>query len=170
MQMTSTACSGQRHGYFELVFRPSWGLVSVVRRFVMDFFQEVVGDRDATARMALAAHELLENAVKYSTNGETLVSIEVSGQGPRRRCVVVTRNRTAPEHAAVAAQALQQLAAEPDAFSYYQRLMQQAARASGSGLGLARIRAEAEMSMSHRLEGEYIRVQAEAEIDVEKGR
>jgi hypothetical protein len=56
----SSSDHDEHRGHFELVFRPSEAPVSVVERFMMDFFDEIVANRDATSRVALATHELLE--------------------------------------------------------------------------------------------------------------
>jgi anti-sigma regulatory factor (Ser/Thr protein kinase) len=40
--------------------------LTAVRRFVAELMQSVVNDAALAARLAMATHELLENAVKYS--------------------------------------------------------------------------------------------------------
>ena len=53
--------------YFHLVFRPNIKLVSTVRRFTGEFYRRVLVDQDLASRLALATHEMLENAVTYRT-------------------------------------------------------------------------------------------------------
>lgn len=73
--------------YFELDFKPNVQLVSVVRRCVTELYQRFLDDPDGTSRVALATHELLENAVEYSRDGETTIRIEVAQhETPRRVC------------------------------------------------------------------------------------
>lgn len=62
---------------FELTFRPSIDLIAIVRRFVADFYLKVTSDDDAASRLALATHELLENAAKYSTDGAADLEVRV---------------------------------------------------------------------------------------------
>jgi anti-sigma regulatory factor (Ser/Thr protein kinase) len=83
---------------FELTFSPDITLISVVRRFVSTFYGHVLEDKDASSRITVATHELLENACKYSCDGETTLRIEVvdTGAGVRIR----TSNRTTPERLA----------------------------------------------------------------------
>jgi hypothetical protein len=135
-------------GFCELSFERKPELVSIVRRFVSDFYDRTLADPDATSRVALATHELLENAVKYSRDGRAKVRIEVSGVGERVRVRIKTRNRGNPEDA----EHIRGMIAEMnsmDANVYYLKLMRKnASRTDGSGLGLARIHAEAEMNMS----------------------
>src|SRR6478609_7914316 len=96
--MTGPA-SGNDLGFCELSFEKRPELVSIVRRFVTDFYDRTLGDPDAISRLALATHELLENAVKYSRDGRAKVRIEVSGQGGRVKVRIRTKNRGRPEDA-----------------------------------------------------------------------
>ncbi len=135
-------------GFCELSFEKRPELVSIVRRFVTDFYDRTLADPDATSRVALATHELLENAVKYSRDGKASVRIDVSGLGERVKVRIRTKNRANPEDAALIRQTIAEMSAM-DANVYYLGLMRKnAARTDGSGLGLARIHAEAEMAMS----------------------
>ena len=64
-------------GFCELSFEKRPELVSIVRRFVSDFYDRTLADPDATSRVALATHELLENAVEESLRRRT--GIRLSG-------------------------------------------------------------------------------------------
>jgi hypothetical protein len=152
-------------GFCELSFEKRPELVSIVRRFVIDFYDRTLGDPDATSRVALATHELLENAVKYSRDGRAQVRIEVSGHGGAVRVRIRTRNRGSAEDA----EHIRRMIAEMmsmDANVYYLNLMRKnASRTDGSGLGLARIHAEAELAMSVKCgKNGIITVSAETEV------
>lgn len=137
--------------YFELSFRPSMALVSVVRRFVVEFYQRFLDDPDGTSRVALATHELLENAVKYSLDGETTIRIDVATPAPGARVPVRIRlrNRAAAHHRAAIREILDGAAAASDRDAFYQAIIARSARVrTGSGLGLARIVAEGEMQVT----------------------
>jgi hypothetical protein len=141
-----TEGTGARNAYVELNFRPNVQLVSVVRRFVSEFYQRTLGDPDGTSRVALATHELLENAVKYSKDGETTIRIEVDLNRSPRTVSIMLRNRADEAHIAAIKEILEGIAAKDDAFEFYQELIARRARhKEGSGLGLARICAEGEM-------------------------
>jgi len=142
--------------YCELRFKPNVGLVSVVRRFVSAFYERVLGG-DAPERIALATHELLENAVKYSVDNETALRIEVDHDKTPSEICVRTWNRTSLEHRATLERRFERLAKSTDAFGAYQELMKVAAkRVDGSGLGLARVRAEADMSLAFELDDDQV--------------
>ncbi len=143
------------NAYVELNFRPNVQLVSVVRRFVSEFYQRTLGDPDGSSRVALATHELLENAVKYSKDGETTIRIEVSATNAPRVVTILLRNRAEESHIAAIREIVDGVTASPDAFAYYQQLLiAKAKRREGSGLGLARICAEGEMDIKLTVEGE----------------
>lgn len=137
--------------YFELNFRPNVALVSVVRRFVSEFYQRFLGDPDGTSRVALATHELLENAVKYSKDGETTIRIAVSNDSPRQVSITLF-NRAEPRHLAEIREIIDGVNAATDPHEFYQQLlMRRAKRVDGSGLGLARVCAEGEMTLRYTL-------------------
>jgi anti-sigma regulatory factor (Ser/Thr protein kinase) len=152
-------------GFCELSFEKKPELVSIVRRFVSDFYERTLADPDATSRVALATHELLENAVKYARDGRANLRIEVSGQGERVRVRIRTKNRGNPEDAEQIQRTIDEMTSM-DASVYYLSLMRRNASCrAGSGLGLARIHAEAEMAMSVSCgKNGTITVSAETEI------
>jgi hypothetical protein len=151
-------------GFCELSFEKRPELVSIVRRFVSDFYDRTLADPDATSRVALATHELLENAVKYSRDGRAKVRIQVSGRGDKVRVRIRTRNRACPEDAEHIRRMIEEMMSM-DANVYYLDLMRKNAhRTDGSGLGLARIHAEAEMDMSVACRNGCVTVSAETEV------
>lgn len=151
-------------GFCEISFEKRPELVSIVRRFVSDFYDRTLADPDATSRVALATHELLENAVKYSRDGRAKLRIEVTGDDQRVRVRIKTRNRAEPADAEYIQRAIDEMSSM-DANVYYLALMRKnASRTDGSGLGLARIHAEAEMAMSVRCKNGTITVSAETEV------
>ncbi|HEY4181543.1 MAG TPA: ATP-binding protein [Kofleriaceae bacterium] len=155
------------NAYVELNFRPNVQLVSVVRRFVSEFYQRTLNDPDGTSRVALATHELLENAVKYSKDGETTIRIEVDTNQPRL-VTILLRNRATDPHITAIREIVDGMAAAKDSFAFYQDLLvQKAKRRDGSGLGLARICAEGEMKITYRvIEGDLVELLANTTVGV----
>ena len=142
--------------YFQVSFRPNVKLVSTVRKFTEEFYQRMLEDRDVSERVALATHELLENAVAYASDGETGVRVELGVD----RVLIRTWNRVTPEQLAQ----LEQLFAGMSAMSpdeYYRAMLAKTAyRKEGSGLGLARVRAEADMVLRYEVTPDQICIEA----------
>lgn len=152
---------------FQLQFQPSAGLIQVVRRFVSDFYDRVLRDADAVSRVALATHELLENAVKYAIDGATALSIRVEPGTDvvATRVSICLSNRASPEHLAALRSLFEEMNRYADPFEHYQAAMERSAKSTtGSGLGLARVRTEGEMSMSYTVEGDTVSITAEARV------
>ncbi len=149
--------------HLELTFSPTVPVISVVRNSVMRLYEGVLRDPDASARIALATHELLENTLRHSIDGHAMLHIRVEpandgcSDGPRR-IVIETRNRaTAANIAGLNAQAAEMDA--QDANAYLIELMGRCAeREEDGGLGLARIRAEAEMDIAVRTDGDCVSI------------
>jgi hypothetical protein len=142
--------------YFEMTFAPNLELVSVVRQFIGTFYAHVYGDPDTIDRVALAAHELLENAVKYSTDGETTIRMDVV-PGPTTAFVIRTRNRATPDHARILKSRLDELNASGDVDAHYMSLLARSAKSKhGGGLGLGRVASEAEMDLSFSVDDDLL--------------
>jgi hypothetical protein len=159
--------------HVELAFSPNMALISTVRRFVNHFFDDVLTDKEASSRMALTAHELLENACKYSTDGETMIRIEVTAVGASghlgsagpRAIRIRLYNRTGPGHIARLKESFEDMRATADPDTYYQKALTRAAKiCEGSGLGLARLWAEADMRLSYELEGDLVCLIADTDV------
>jgi hypothetical protein len=154
--------------YFELSFCPSLALVSTVRRFVATFYENVLTDPDVTSRVALAAHELLENAVKYSIDGETNVRVDVmpdADGGELLHVCIRTRNKSTSENIALLQDAFRDMHGTSDPLVFYTELMQRKSKsAQGGGLGLGRIAAEAEMALAMSVDGDFVEIRATADV------
>jgi len=164
----SSLCERLDRARFDLSFAPSVELVSFVRRAVIAFYERVLDDLDATSRLEVATHELLENAVKYSADGLTSLHIDVARDHVNALVSVVTENRATDENIAVLRRMFDDFGKCPDAISHYRALMLATAEhQDGSQLGLGRVRAEAEMSLRYEFDGSTVRVHAQARIQGE---
>jgi anti-sigma regulatory factor (Ser/Thr protein kinase) len=159
---------GTENAYFELSFSPNVSLVSTVRRFVSEFWIQILPSAMVTSQLAVATHELLDNAVLYSFDGNTTIRIDVTKEPDAARVTIGTRNRASPANITRVRAALDELASAPDAAAYYQKMMRRAAeRVDGSGLGLARVRAESDMSISYEIQGDTVQLRAAARFPLE---
>jgi anti-sigma regulatory factor (Ser/Thr protein kinase) len=97
--------------FFELNFASNVQLVSVVRQFATEFYQRFLSDPDGTSRVSLATDGLLENAVKYSKDGDMTIRIEVEQTKPKIVRIVL-RNRAELANLAAIREALDGICAE----------------------------------------------------------
>lgn len=146
---------------FELEFTPNIRLVPIVRRFVSDFYGEVFEDAEIISRLALATHELMENAVRHNSGGEARLKVDLRDLEGAKHILVRIGNPAWPENIARVGQLLEAMEQAPDLFQFYLQLMGQTARQpEGSGLGLTRIRAEGDMQLSHTVQGQWVEITA----------
>jgi serine/threonine protein kinase len=138
---------------FELTFRSNVELVPIVRRFVADFYDRIIRDPDATSRIVLATHELLENAVKYAISEETRLLVEVDRSHEPVALAIRTWNTAGEDDIAAVDQTIAAMNAHDDPARYYYEQMSASLERDRSGLGLARVAAEGEMSLSCERDG-----------------
>jgi hypothetical protein len=152
----------------ELCFQPTIELISSTRRYVCAFFEPLFSDPDIVSRIGLATHELLENILKYATDGRTVTRLDFVDDGTKRTLSIETTSNVTPERRAGLEEIFSEMASASDAFSYYQLTMRRAChRPHGSGLGLARIWAEGEMTLSVDFSGDAVTIRAIADLSDE---
>lgn len=160
---------GHDNPYLEICFRPTVATINEARRLVGVLFGPILSDPDLSARLQLAAHEMLENALKYSLDGSTKVCVEVSRAEAPCRLKVETRNAISDERKAGLTEVFAEMKKFGSADEYYQFAMKRTRHVRhGSGLGLARIWSEAEMDLSHSFEGDEAIVTAMISIEAMK--
>jgi hypothetical protein len=134
-------------------------MVSIVRRFVEESFEKMVGDPDAVFRVSLAVHELLENAAKYATGDSTGLQVHFDAHGAAAS--IKLTNQTTAAHISRLQECIAEIQSSDEPFELYQKLMR---RTYGiqeeSGLGLARIRAEGELDLSLEVDGNNVTIVA----------
>jgi two-component sensor histidine kinase len=144
---------------FGLQLQPQSRMVSIVRRFVEQSFEKLVGDPEAVFRVSLAVHELLENAAKYAVGDKTGLTVHFESNGSAAE--IKLTNHTTPEHIARLRACINEIQASTEPFVLYQSMMRRTFGVQDeSGLGLARIRAEGELDLSLEIDGSMVTITA----------
>lgn len=144
--------------YLELRLRPTVGIISAVRRSIMSLYERVLADPDASARVGLVTHELLENVLRHSSTGDTTLNIRISL--PESVVWVETTNQATPDNIAqLRARATSIATVDPDE-AYLEAMRASVGSDKIGGLGLARIAAEGGMKVDVRTEGDTVHVVA----------
>jgi hypothetical protein len=161
--MTSRRSDSDDEALFELRFAPSVALVSIVRRFVSEFYDELLGDPDASGKLAMATHEMLENAVHYSSDRKSELVVLLHRKNREFVVTIQTKNRATGERLVKVRHALDEVVNAEDPGVLYNQLVRRAAKRTdgGSGLGLGRIRAEGDLALSYSIDGDQLVVTAE---------
>jgi len=137
-------------------------LVSVTRRFVEESLGRFVDDRSLISRVAMAAHELLENAAKYAADRNADLSVTVEGPEGAGTITLRLSNQTSTGHLSRLRDAFVELNNCSDPMTLYVDVMRRnAQRPSASGVGLARILAEGEMKLGLTVTGETATIVAQ---------
>lgn len=122
-----------------------WGGISVIRCFVAAYFQDALRDPEASARAALAAHELLENAVKYAATPDARIVCRTwleAGQ-----IVVKVSNRAEAEQIRILRREIAMVMAGDPLETYLAQITRDLDDVGTSQIGLARVRYEAVASL-----------------------
>ena len=136
-------------------------MVTSTRKFVSDLLDSIRVDADATSRVALATHELLENTLRHSKDGRARLALVLDETQDGWRIAVRLCNRADKDRIDDVRRRVESLASAEDPMPVYLALMLESAqREDGSGLGLARIRAEADMQLSCDVDGDLVTIVA----------
>ena len=149
---------------FTLSFQPLAQQIGSLRSALSDLCKPYLTDPDQLSRVLLAAHELLENIVKYSTGGVAEFHVALEARDARIRVRLRTKNRAHRDRLDDACQRLDALDAASDPVAHYDELIRSSAgRRDVSGLGLARIPAESEMRLQYAVDQDWLVLTAESD-------
>jgi two-component sensor histidine kinase len=136
-------------------------MVSPTRRIIEAKLGPVLQDEDAIFRVAMTAHELLENAAKYASDGQARLEVHVIPRGEDAIVQVAVTNNATAEHISQLGICYAEMNAASDAMAHYFALMRRNAKPGTlSRLGLARVRAEGEMDIAVDVQGPVVKVTA----------
>ena len=145
----------------DLPLTVSPAMVSPTRRIIEAKLGPVLEDEDAIFRVAMTAHELLENAAKYASDGQARLEVRVTPRGEDAIVRVTVTNNSTPEHIDQLGLCYADMNASADAMAHYFTLMRENAKAGVvSRLGLARVRAEGEMEIEVEINGPAVKIVA----------
>jgi hypothetical protein len=165
--MTQREASGRGSAPIQLFIRmnPPWMFIDEIRRFVESFCACASLGPDREAQVALAVHELMQNAVAVpqARGADVELDLEVD---PRADRVTIRVVNGCPEEDFVALrQRIEAMYREPDALAHYLRTMKERPSSARGGLGLARVRFEAQLDIRvRRQSADRVIVEAEGPL------
>ncbi len=151
--------------YIKLQLSPAWEHVNATREYLMSVLSHTLGDAAVASQIALAAHELIENAIKYSASDKGKIRIHVE---ERSGSIVVTvENDARRQDIANLVSEISAVAETKDPMGYYRSKIELAVkRTDGRAcLGLARIRFESQMAIKWTISGTRVRISAVRNLD-----
>ena len=153
--MSDTKAVGD--GYIELRFGPRWKYIACARGFIQNFLAISIADQTKADKIAMAASELLENAVKYASGEDTHISVYVA---PKTEKITVHVSNIASNESIESLKKIYKKISEGNPLDAYVSQMKEAAlRSDGkSQLGLARIRYETGGDLTLDIEGNMVKV------------
>ncbi|HET8539599.1 MAG TPA: ATP-binding protein [Anaeromyxobacter sp.] len=141
---------------------PSWVFVDDIRRFVESFCAAACPGAEREQQLALAAHELVQNAISWAS--EPGVDLRLAVDREARRVRVSVSNVTRPEQLEVLRERLAAIAAYPDPLDAYVAAMREDPGRRG-GLGLPRVRYEAALELEVTHEDDRVTVHAHGPLE-----
>ena len=142
---------------------PPWVFIDEIRRFVESFCACARLGPDREAQIALAVHELMQNAVPHARGADVELDLEVDARADK---VTARVTNDCPEEEFLALrERVEAMYREKDALRDYLRTMKEQPSTARGGLGLARVRFEAQMDIRvRRSTAERVTVEAEGPI------
>jgi len=142
-------------GYMELSFGPRWKYISPARIFIQNFVAIAIEDQSKADGIAMAASELLENAVKYASGDGTSIVLQAF---PETGSITVSvTNRGNADSAKGLQDIFRRIMSGDPLEAYIQQMREAATRSDGkSQLGLARIRYETSGNLKLEVTNDYL--------------
>jgi hypothetical protein len=142
-------------------------LPSKVRDLLTGIYIDLL-EPDELGTVAMAAHELLENLLKYAANGTSSFHVEICEAGGKALVRLRTSNDASPECAETLERLVADISAARDPMAMYDELVASSPMRPGSGLGLIRIHAEGQMQIAMSRNGRHVTLVAERSISLRR--
>lgn len=140
-----------------LRMQPTWVVIDEIRRFVSKFCLNACPEAGREEQVALAAHELVQNAIANAATPDIEVKLEVDRS--HKRVVVSVSNLARADQIAILRGRLDRAQSHPNALEGYVAAMREDPESRG-GIGLARIRFEAALDLALEVDGERVTIHA----------
>jgi anti-sigma regulatory factor (Ser/Thr protein kinase) len=140
-----------------LRMQPSWREIDEIRHFVESFCASTCPETERQEQLALAAHELVQNAIANAVTPDVELRLEVDRA--TERVTVSVSNQARADQIEVLRDRLDKTLAHADPLEGYVAAMRDDPESRG-GIGLARIRFEAALELALDVEGERVTVRA----------
>jgi hypothetical protein len=148
----------------------SIAVIRTISRLVYEHCKTIALDDDLAARFQMAAQELTENVVKYSTGSQVKLEVELLDAATAPRLCVRASNEASPEQLREVDRRLSELISAADPVALYDRLIRESAsQRDVSGLGLARLRAEGNFALEYAIQDRVLTISAHAGVAPRQG-
>jgi anti-sigma regulatory factor (Ser/Thr protein kinase) len=141
-----------------LRMKPPWVFVDEIRRFVESFCSCACPGESREAQLALAVHELMQNAIPHAGGEDVDLTLQVD-PGADRVEIAVSNPCPDAQYEELKGR-VAHMYQEPDALRAYLKAMAEAPVEVRGGLGLARVRFEAQLDVAVTREGRRVTVLA----------
>ena len=137
---------------------PPWVFIDEIRRFTESFCACACPGQDREAQVALAVHELMQNALPHAHGDGVELVLEVNREADA--IAIRVTNRCSDEDFESLRERIDRMNREPDALAHYVKMMRENPSTTRGGLGLARVRFEAQLELSVHREASRVTVEA----------
>ena len=137
---------------------PPWVFIDEIRRFTESFCACACPGQDREAQVALAVHELMQNALPHAHGDGVELVLEVNREADA--IAIRVTNRCSDEDFESLRERIDRMNREPDALAHYVKMMRENPSTTRGGLGLARVRFEAQLELSVHREAGRVTVEA----------
>jgi hypothetical protein len=140
-----------------LRMQPSWVVVDDIRHFVETFCASACPAAEREEQLALATHELIQNAIANAATPDIELKLEVDKVAERVSLEV--SNSARDDQIEVLRERLRRMQSFPNPLDGYVAAMREDPNSRG-GIGLARIRFEAALDLALEVDGEKVTIRA----------
>ncbi len=149
-------------GYIELYFGAKWNYLSTIRAFIQNYIDIIINDSKLAGKIAMAASELIENAIKYSSRTDIPLQFKlVILKTTEKKLYFEVRNYADSDNIDILKNEYKQMMRNNPYESYLKKVKEVANRSDGKvGLGLTRVRYETNCELNIKTNEKLVIVHA----------